>query len=144
MARGDIDAGGGLLVPHGKGKLRRGARPLEEKRVTAEIRHDLGGEISELTGEKASIVADRYGWPTWLSFPHMPLAYIGGKTTGGTGDVVFVHRVGSDAGVFGSPVRSPQSCLRLRHHLADRLSPQSAGSECKGAEKAVVELVPTT
>ena len=74
----------------------------------------------------------------------MPLAHIGGEAAAGAGDVVFIHRIGPDAGMLGTAVGATGAGLSLGHHFADGLAAQTASTKGQRAEEAVVQLLPAT
>ena len=101
---GDVNASGGIPIADGKGKLGGGAGPLKEQRVTTQISHHLGGKIREFTGEKTCVVADGYRGTPGMLFPPMPFPNIGGEPPGGANDIVVIHCIRPDAGIFGTAI----------------------------------------
>ncbi len=86
----------------------------------------------------AGIVCEGEGWfPAFSAI----LLHVGDEPTDGAGDVVIVHRRGTNAGKLRPPVRAACALLDLGDSPANGAATESTGSEGEGLEKSVVEFL---
>ena len=116
MAGGDVDAGDGVIFPHGEGKLRRGAQGCENPHRDAVARHDG----SRLPGKFLRVVA------AVVTDAHAP---------GRGGRAFFQNHLGE--GLGGVTDHMDVHIVQSRTHGA----PKTGGAEFQGAEKAAFDLL---